>query len=196
MPTMNKKIVLFNGPPGSGKDPIVSALVPYLKFQHMKFAAPIKRMIAGLFDIRLSVLEQGKDLPSKILNGDTPRDLHIAISEDLLKKRYGDDFLGRIALHEATRSSNRLLLYSDCGFQEEVEHVVRAVGPSNCLLIRLHREGRTFEHDSRSYLPDGMCASVDVHNNDVMHNVAMRCLRHIVRHLHVELEKEPDQWIK
>src|SRR6478609_8002249 len=149
MPTLNKKVVLFNGPPGAGKDTMVSELVPYLNFQHMKFAAPIKRMAAGLLDMSSGVLERSKDLQNKLLNNTTLREMLIGLSEEFLKPRYGEDIFGRLAVEEAQQSSYSLLLFSDCGFTPEVQHVIRAVGHRNCLLIRLHRAGKTYDNDSR-----------------------------------------------
>lgn len=180
---------------------MVRQLIPYLNFQHEKFAAPLKTRLATILDVHTQHIETYKDQEYPLLKRvdgktDTLRQALIADSEDFLKQRYGNDIFGRLAVQRMFSSAHSLILFSDCGFQPEVEHVIRAVGRSNCLLIRMHREGRTYEHDSRSYLPNGMCTTVDVHNDDIVHNVAMRCLRHIMKNLQVKLLKEPELWVK
>ncbi len=160
-------------------------------------------MVAALLDVSVSDIEKIKDDPHRLLQQHHPadepntvRELLIAISEEFLKPRYGQDFFGRIAVREAGQSTNNLLLYSDCGFAPEVEHVVRAVGPSNCLLFRMYRDGCNYDKDSRSYLSVDMCPTIDIYNNDTVHNTTMVCLSRIRKYLGVELLKEPEQWIK
>lgn len=201
-----RNIVLLNGPPGCGKDTAVSHLVPYLKFTHLKFAAPIKRMVCGLLNITVQELEETKDIPNKTLQRyfpelittrkiDTIRDLLIALSEDFFKPRYGEDFFGRVLWQEAKRVVDDLVLVSDSGFQAEAIPVIRGAGQGQCRIIRLHRPLHTFESDSRSHLPDGMCITTDIHNDGTRHDLTMRVLRVIIREFNPPLLREPD-WIK
>ena len=198
------KFLLFNGPPKSGKDTLVKELTQYLKFQHLKFSMPIKRMAAALLDIRESDLENYKDVQSHVLQPrettlkevrDTPRNLLIALSEDFLKPKYGDDFFGRIFWQHAKNSAHNLIVSSDCGFEPEVERVISNAGAHNCCLIRLHRDGTSFDGDSRSYLRDGLCKSYDVPNNGTIHEAAMAVLWIVKREFNEPLLKEPT-WIK
>lgn len=198
------KFILLNGPPRSGKDAITRELTPYIKFRHMKFASPIKRMVAALLEIQESTLENFKDVRSPVLQlagtstaeaRDTPRNLLIALSEDLLKPRYGDDFFGRVFWQNAKNSAESLVVASDCGFESEVRRLVWSAGERNCFLLRLHRDGCTFDGDSRSYLPDGICRTWDIANDSTVHNATMKVLRIITQEWQVPLQREPD-WVK
>jgi len=198
------KFVLLNGPPGCGKDTATSHLIPYLNFRHLKFAAPIKRMVAALLECSASRLEEIKDRPNRMLRyenylttrDDTPRGLLIALSEELLKPRYGNSYFGNVLWSEACISPSELFVVSDCGFQAEVERLIDNAGKANCLLIRIHREGCDFANDSRSYLEDGLCKTIDVHNNLTPHDLTMRVLSATIRTWpEIPLLREPE-WIK
>jgi hypothetical protein len=198
------KFILLNGPPGCGKDTAASRLVPYLNFVHLKFAAPIKRMVAGLLQCSMSELEATKDIPNRMLRhedlhttrDDTPRQLLIALSEELLKPRYGNSYFGTALWAEATASSGELFIISDCGFESEVGRLIRSAGASNCLLIQIYRQGCNFDNDSRSYLPATLCKHVPIPNNLTPHDLTMRVLSAIIRNFpEVPLLREPD-WIK
>jgi hypothetical protein len=200
------KIVFLNGPPGCGKDTAVSHLVPYLNFVHLKFAAPIKRMVCGLLNEDTKWLEQEKDTPHRTLrradgaaiaNIDTPRQLLIALSEDLLKKRYGSDFFGLVMNNEINKTAQKLVIISDSGFSEEAAPVIRKWGASNCLQIQIHGRGN-FDNDSRSHWRAPSCLHKKVYNTDSIHDLTMRCLYAMIKTwptLRDDLLKEP-QWIK
>lgn len=198
---MSRYFVLLNGPPRSGKDMLTAHLAPYIKFRHMKFAAPIKRAVAGLLDIGVSEIEGIKDKETAMLRyadsmrDGTVRQLLILMSETLLKPYYGDDFFGRVFWQQAKNGADDLVIASDCGFEPEVRRLTNNAGQPNCLLLRIHREGTTFTGDSRSYLPDGLCETIDIHNNDSMHMLTMMVLRTITKKFNVPLLKEPE-WVK
>lgn len=200
------KFLLLNGPPGSGKDTVASHLIPYLKFTHLKFAAPIKRMVAALLQCDQRTLESIKDEPNRMLRyedsairrDDTPRRVLIALSEELLKPRYGNSYFGNALWTEATRSSSKLFVVSDCGFESEVGRLINSAGPSNCLLIRLHREGHNFTNDSRSYISPREVKTYDIHNTLTPHDLTMRVLHATIRRwpeIESQLLKEPN-WIR
>jgi hypothetical protein len=198
------KIVFLNGPPGCGKDTAVSHLVPYLHFAHLKFAAPIKRMVCGLLNEDTRWLEENKDVRHRTLaladgaviaNTDTPRQLLIALSEELLKRRYGSDFFGRVMVNEISKTASKLVLISDSGFLGEAEPVIRKFGPPNCLQIQLSRDGCTFAGDSRSYWERPGIVRRLIVNRGSIHELTMSVLYAIMKHHDVELLKEPS-WIK
>lgn len=198
------KFVLLNAPPGAGKDTAAANLVPYLAFKHLKFAAPIKRMAAALLGCDMRTLEEIKDEPNRILRyensnttrDDTPRRLLIALSETLLKPRYGNSYFGNALWFEACNSGSKVFIVSDCGFESEVSRLISSAGKSNCLIVRIHREGHDFINDSRSYLPDGLCKTFDIHNNLKPHDLTMRVLSAIIRTWpEIETLRDPD-WIK
>lgn len=200
-----KRIILFNGPPGCGKDTLASLLVPYIKFSHLKFAAPIKRMVAGALDMTLSGLEDNKDTRARMLQRrdtmtedgqDTLRALLIALSEEFMKPRYGDDVFGRLFWNDAKNHSSDCIIATDCGFRSEVQTVVQRAGKANCLIIRIHRDGCTFENDSRSYLPDNLCDVRDLDNNRDHHFLLAAGLRLITQQF-AEIKQEREiEWVK
>lgn len=201
-----KRVVLLNGPPKCGKDTLASHLVPYFAFQKMKFAAPIKRMAAGLLDMRTELIEEYKDHEMNILcketvsdefgiaptysEKDTIRRLLIRISEDFLKPVYGDTIFGKIAVREMQRSSYSLNVFTDSGFATEAASIIRAIGKSNVLLIRLHREGCDFTEDSRSYLSGIAGREVDVINSGPISNAVLSVAAAIRGYFKIELLKE------
>jgi hypothetical protein len=201
------KIVFLNGPPGCGKDTAVSHLVQYLQFTHLKFAAPIKRMACALLGEDAKWLEENKDIPLRTLrladgaaiaNIDTPRQLLIALSEDLLKKRYGNDFFGLVMNREIEKAAQKLILISDSGFLEEARPIINKWGHKNCLQICITRNGHTFYNDSRSYWQHSNVERKYAYNDSTIHDLTMRVLYAMIKTwptMKESLLKEP-QWIK
>lgn len=199
------RVVFLNGPPGCGKDTAVSHLVQYIKFTHLKFAAPIKRAVCGLLNEDIRWLEENKDQPHRSLrldNGaaiastDTPRQLLIALSEDLLKKRYGEEFFGYVMVNEIRKSANKLVIISDSGFRSEAFPVVRQLGPPNCIKFEIFRPGRSFDGDSRSYWSIPGVLTKTIRNDSTIHDLTMAVLYGIIKQWpSIELLKEP-MWIK
>ena len=153
---MNKKIVFFNGPPRSGKDTIVMGLLSrFPTSQNIKFSTPLKTALPvffGLTQSQISKLEQDKDTPREYFLGKSWREVQISLSEHWAKPIFGAIVFGNITKNiiENEFDSN-IFLISDSGFQEEAGALIEHFGKENCLLIRLKREGTTFDKDSRSY---------------------------------------------
>lgn len=89
----------------------------------------------------------------------------IAFSEDYMKPMYGKAIFGELLLGKMldiranleagwTGHPNALPLIAitDSGFSEEGQVITKEFGRDNCCLVQLHRPGRTFSGDSRSYL--------------------------------------------
>lgn len=160
------KIILLNGPAGSGKDTAFELLkkefsssIDYdLKMK--KLAQPLKWVICQLFDLPLTDAEDKKDEPRDVTYGFTLRELFIWMSEECIKPKFGVDFFGKLLASQLreeqlfTDSGDRETIYviTDCGFPEEAASIMEAFGEKNILLLELHREGTTFEGDSRNYI--------------------------------------------
>ena len=82
------------------------------------------------------------------------RQAMIYISEVICKPRFGDDYCG-VARAKAI-VDGEIAVDSSTGFIEELPPLIGRLGQENILLIRVHREGATFEGDSRNYIPDGV----------------------------------------
>lgn len=91
------------------------------------------------------------------------REAMIYVSEVICKPRFGENYFG-VARAKAIQEGE-IAVDSSTGFVEELPPLIERLGQENILLIRVHREGATFEGDSRSYIPDGVIANtVDVNS--------------------------------
>jgi hypothetical protein len=172
-------IVLFNGPPRSGKDTATDLVHSAYRRDAvpMKFATPLKAVTRSfaefMGDQHGNVLsnEPGvKERPNKFLLNKTPREFQISISEEWMKPVFGSDVFGQIAVQQVKlypEWQTRMFLFSDSGFRDEAAHLVNVFGADNILLVRLHRMGCDFTLDSRSYieLADLGVTEVDVTND-------------------------------
>lgn len=175
------KFILLNGPPRSGKDTAAKMILngdsinfDYL-VNHMKFSAPLKEAFAAVMekDINDFVVEYYEDHKEEIIPflGVSFRQWQIDFSEKFMKPLYGNDVLGRLFINriqadlENGPDENWVYVISDCGFQVEVDHILKTFPPADVLLIRLFREGCTFVGDSRSYVIAPGCTEIDLRNN-------------------------------
>lgn len=153
--------ILFNGPPRSGKDTAAKIVCDHLlkpgKLWPVweKFSFPNKRAFAGTVHTAMDDegnvrgYEHRKGEPLPILNGASFRQWQIDYSEKFMKPLYGNDIFGRLLLARCDEENvHDIYVVSDCGFQIECD-VLRN---HNVLLIRMEREGCTFEGDSREYV--------------------------------------------
>lgn len=183
-PDKNKKvkIIWLNGPPQCGKD--TAARIIQNKFKsrcyHSKLAAPIENSIRNLFkylpDRTWKILrEKNKDLISSELLNKSLREIFISFSEDWAKKVFGEGVFGELALRNLTnvleQSPNTdLVVFSDSGFIQEIEPIIKKFGASNNLIIRIYRDGYTFNNDSRSYLFNTGVTEIDIYNYGSLEN--------------------------
>lgn len=170
--TRVKKLVLFNGPPHSGKDQAAISLENLLNNQspldgspayrprRLKMATPIKEAAHALYGLPFSCehyeREFGnawKDEPQAEFFGKTPRSVYISMSEEYAKVQQGESFFGRVLARRMMldRQSN-VFLISDCGFVNEVVPLVLAYGKEKLLVVELERPGTSFDGDSRNYI--------------------------------------------
>ena len=155
--TRSMKIILINGPPGSGKDTaanlikrIGSAVVDY------KMSKPLKEAFTKLLQIEGSMipyfLEDHKDEKVPELGGMSPREVQIELSERFCKHLFGEDFFGRTAARAIYSTPAKVVTVSDAGFQVEVAPLMEQFKFANIYLLELHRDECNFDNDSRSYL--------------------------------------------
>lgn len=162
------KVIFFNGPPRSGKDTSAKIVRDILREQGefpliVKFSDALKNTahtLVGL-DVPADHFETTKDFCNMLLpmreDGSqhmSPREFYIFVSERMVKPHFGNEFWGRTTLNsikaaDALRITH--LLVADSGFSEEAQVFADEYGFDNCHVVRLSRDGCSFEGDSRSY---------------------------------------------
>lgn len=177
------KIVLFNGSPGSGKDTFGSLLIEelntaeYTLAEHYSFKEIMFDILCGLFSIsRIEWFDRyqtKKEEPWDKLRGMSQREALIALSEKGLKNAFGNDIFG---MHMKNRVKSAVdmaeeyeyfTVFTDGGFQEELDPLKEEFGADNIMIVRLHREGHDFSNDSRSLLEDSEVHSIDVKSEGI-----------------------------
>lgn len=147
-------IILFNGPPGAGKD--ISA--DYFKqygFKHLSFKYQLFKETIKYFDVSEQWFMNGynnrseKEIPSALLGHMSRREAMIYVSEEVIKPKKGLDYFGNLVADEIDLEKNYAI--SDGGFVHELLPVVQKVGTENFVLVQLTREGHDFSADSRRY---------------------------------------------
>lgn len=147
-------ILICNGAPGSGKD----AICEYLKtknFKHIEFKEQLFIDTINEFNVDEKWFFEGytreqKDIPEERLGGKSRRTALIHTSENVYKKKYGNDYYGRQAANKMKPYGSYCI--SDGGFIEELSHIINKFGKDDILMIRLYRTGSSFEGDSRKYI--------------------------------------------
>ncbi len=167
------KVVLLNGPARSGKDTLAQFLVrEFAGAVRIGFADHLKRLAhvmcfgpAG-WDMDPNAFDGTKEAPREAFAGMSPRQFYIHVSERVCKPLFGGGYFGDRFVDAARASGADLVVVPDSGFRREAERVVEAFGASNVLLVRLSRDGFTFEGDSRDYivLSDLDVAAVEIEN--------------------------------
>ena len=158
------KVILFNGPPSSGKDTACKIAGRWLgmnryRYLHYRFAQPLKdgvHAIFGMPDIATEHFAQTKEIPNPFMMGMTPRQAYIWMSEEVMKPKFGQSFFADIAANHIenffkTQNADCVIV-SDCGFQIEVDRLCERLGAHNVIVVQLHRNNCDYAKDSRGYV--------------------------------------------
>lgn len=179
------KVIVLNGCPLSGKDSIAD----YLVQKHSReYAAVEKKMFKDKL-IEAAVRTSGvsricwdrhyqrdlKELPwDALIAGNialSPRQYLIHISENVMKPLFGEEVFG-LAAAESLTNEEVTYVFSDGGFSEELKPVIRKVGESNFFLARLHRDGYSFDGDSRRHVFPSIDNERDFYNNTSIEEIS------------------------
>lgn len=112
----------------------------------------------------------------------------IYVSEIIVKPRFGSDWFGKERVRkingyrDIVHNPDKLIFTDDsCAFVDELIPLIEYLGQENILLLRIHRDGFTFEGDSRSYIPNGVIANTIDINNDGTEQQYLDEVEHVVR---------------
>ena len=163
--------IIFNGPPGCGKDTLAELLADE-GYKHMAMKTSLYKATATYFNVDLEAfIDQAtdrvcKELPwhplrrangnarpndvGNLIHSYTPREALIHVSEDIIKPTYGEDFFGKAAAQSCLNADAQYAVFSDGGFKEEIYPLMDVY--QTVFIIQLFRKGCSFANDSRDYL--------------------------------------------
>ena len=148
-------IVIFNGPPASGKDEAASLFKETFGFGNLSFKYQLFKETIKHFDVDERWFMEGynnRELKEKkefALNDMSRREAMIHVSENIIKPKKGLDYFGQSVAKEIFEDKNYAL--ADGGFVEELEPIIEKVGAENIVIVQLTREGCDYSSDSRKY---------------------------------------------
>ena len=151
-------IVIFNGPPGAGKDE-ACLFFKQLGYKHLSFKEELFKETFKYFNVSAEWFMNDynnrsvKEMPVEELKVDgvplSRRDAMIYVSEKYIKPKFGSDYFGQQLSNHIDKDGN--FSVSDGGFIEELTPIINRVGADNIILVQLTREGCDFSSDSRRY---------------------------------------------
>ena len=176
------RVILLNGPPGSGKDAIGNLLKAAIDEQHknapqllraevFKFASVLKTAALRIFP-QVANFEHDKDDPEKGVDGVTRRRILIQLSEQFFKPLFGDGYFGRVLAEQIRQAASNvsakdfIAIVTDSGFAAEAGEIVEAFNAGQrdphdesstadaVMLVNIYREGHDFKGDSRGMLDE------------------------------------------
>lgn len=147
--------VVFNGPPGSGKDEICKQLIKNSKHVfHKMFKEKLLELtmaVYNIYDDRFFAIYDDriqKETPREEFGGLSIRQAMIKVSEEVIKPVFGKKYFGDMAAKNLELGYN---LFSDGGFPDELDGIYERT-KGNMIIIQLEREGCDFSSDSRNYI--------------------------------------------
>jgi hypothetical protein len=159
------KLILFNGPPRAGKDTASRIFRELLGDSHTsgheKFSRPLKGAFAGMMNVHMNedfVVDHYEDHKDEIVP-----ELDVSFrrwqqdySEKFMKPLYGKDVFARLLIGRIDRipwfSRPDFIVVSDCGFQNEVDYVLDQKMFWQIYVVRIMRNGTSFEGDTREWV--------------------------------------------
>lgn len=148
--------IIFNGPPGSGKDQACSFLQEEYKFKHLRMKDQLFIDTVEYYGVDLDWFMSDysdrimKETPRDELNGLSKRQALIHVSEKVKKPLYGKDYYGKQVLKKIDFVSS--YCFSDGGFVEEIFPLINTIESDKICLVQLYRYGCSFSSDSRTYI--------------------------------------------
>lgn len=148
-------IVLFNGPPRSGKDAGADYFKRNYGWKHLSFKYQLYKETCNYFGCDYEWFMERyddrsvKEVPHVDLGHMSCREAMIYVSEKIVKPKRGLDYFGQLVANEIDLTKDYAI--SDGGFVDELIPVVEKVGSKNFVLVQLTRDGEDYSSDSRRY---------------------------------------------
>lgn len=173
-PGEQRKLILFNGPRHSGKDTAAIRCVHTFDAYHFKMSGPIKAAVRAMFSLTdedVDGLEIIKTTGVPLFFEKSYVDVQISLSEDWTKPFFGTEVFGFLARRHVEKAieadpTQGLFVCSDSGFDHEAKQLIDLFGAKNVLLVRIFRDGKTFDGDSRSYIYLDKVPTITVTNSN------------------------------
>lgn len=148
-------IVIFNGPPGSGKDEAASLYKRQFGFKSLSFKHQLFKETIAHFGVKKDWFMEGyddreqKEIKHFALKNYSRREAMIHVSENIIKPQKGLDYFGKLVAEEIEDGINYAV--ADGGFVEELEPLIEKVGTENIVIVQITRDGHDYSTDSRKY---------------------------------------------
>lgn len=174
-----QRLVLVNGPPRSGKDTVGQLIEEFAQGVYVTKMAKILKerthALYGMPGLPHDYFEANKEEAMKCFMWKSPRQAYIAVSETFFKPNHGLSVFGDLLLEEIKEqaTNDSMVVVTDSGFAAEAWPLLDFYGTKNVLLIRLHRDGTSFEGDSRSYIDLPYVETLDLYNNGTKEDLAL-----------------------
>ncbi|ARB11245.1 hypothetical protein [Marinomonas phage CPP1m] len=180
-------VLILNAPAGAGKDTIADILSEEFGYHQDQFKKPMFDMAIAMSGMTETAFMQAynnrdeKEAKQSHLGGLSYRELMIKISEEFVKPLLGKDSFGSLA---SARCRNRdyeaiwggvNIIFSDGGFIEETDKLHK--DGHSVTVCRLHRDGYSFEGDSRDYIYPALYESFDIHLEEGNPSKAVNSIR-------------------
>lgn len=159
-------IVIFNGPPASGKDEAASLYKENFGFGNLSFKYQLFKETIKHFDVDERWFMEGyhnrnlKERQEIALNMMSRREAMIHVSEDIIKPKEGLDYFGKMVAEEIEEGKHYAI--ADGGFVEELEPLIEKVGAENIIIVQLTREGHDYSSDSRKYFNGNLIKEIAI----------------------------------
>jgi len=155
-------IILFNGPPRSGKDAAADFFKHRKGWKHLSFKYQLYKETCNYFGCNYAWFMERyenrslKEVAHIDLGHMSCREAMIYVSEKIIKPKQGLDYFGKQVAGEIDLAKNYAI--SDGGFVDELIPVINKVGTDNFILVQLTREGCDYSTDSRRYFDGNLVA--------------------------------------
>ena len=165
-------IVIFNGPPGSGKDEAASLYKENFGFGNLSFKYQLFKETIDFFKVDKDWFMQGyddreqKEVVEHALGDHSRREAMIHVSENVMKPKKGLDYFGKLVAEEIEDDVHYAV--ADGGFVEELKPLIERVGSENIVIVQITREGHDYSSDSRRYFNGNLIKEITInHETDI-----------------------------